>query len=284
MKYELFFFKENSRSYDVEELMNLILSDSNFSMRNSADKVTLVYSNRIVKLDYTLNFTKSSRVPDIARVSPKYLDLDFYVEFDVLLPMYKLNLIINTVEKICKAFGFSIYHVWFEDVTPFRRNIIQASYDKVRVSYKEQFPMEYQPLNYVHKDKLEGYYRYTLEGKATSEYYNNKYYFLDLYFAKNLNINTVKLVTELKLETSTIIPPFVDIIVIEKDGKKDYYDYNEFLPLISKFTKEFPGFVGNAMMFDEKSVKKINKIVSKMKLKPLTDRIEKITEESLVDF
>ncbi len=284
MKYELFFFKENTRKYDVQELVEFLLEDECMSIAEHEDKLSLNYSNNLVKLDYNLHFTKASRVPDIARLNPKYLDLDFYVEFDVLLPMFKVDLIINLVEKICNRFGFSIYHVWFEDVTNFRRNIIQASYDKVRMSYKEQFSHEYQPLNYVHKDKLNGYYKYTLDAKATNEYYNNQYLFLNVYFAKNQNNNQVKLITELNLECSTIIPPYVDILVIDLHGKKEYYDYNQVFELISKFTKEFPGFVGNTKMIEEKNIKKISKILNKMKVSPITDRIEKISEESLVDF
>lgn len=284
MKFELFFFKENTRTYDVEALINLILSDSSFSLRNADDRLTLKYSNQIVKLDYSFNFTKASRVPDINRVSPKFLDLDFYVEFDVLLPTYKLNLIINTIENVCRTFGLSIYHVWFEDVSAFSKTLITDAYDKVRLSYKDQFPLEYKPLKYISKDKLEAYYRYTLEGKATNEYYNNQYYFLDLYFVENLTYNRVKLATELKLESSIIIPPFVDVIVIEKNGKKSYYDYDAVFQQINKYTKEFPGFIGNAVMIEEKNIKKVVKVITKMKLNPTVDRIEKISEESLVDF
>lgn len=284
LKYELFFFKENTRLYDAQELVDYLLEDPNMIATTSDDRFTLEYKNKNIKLEFSLIFVKNSRVPDIARLNPKYLDLDFFIQFDVLLSMYKLNMIISLVEKVCRRFNFSIYHVWFEDVTPFRRDIIQNSYDRVRMSYKEQFPLEYQPLNYVHKEKLEGYYNYIMDKTATNEYYNNKYLFLNVYFGKNMTFNQVNLITEFKLETSTIIPPYVDAFVIERNNKKDYYSYNEIMNLISKYTKEFPGFVGNTRMIEEKNIKKLNKILSKMKIYPITDRIEKIEEESLVDF
>lgn len=284
MKYELYFFKENTRKYDAEELIEFLLEDKNMKYEVNEDTVSLFYKNDLVKLEYSLNFTKSSKVPDIARLNPMYLDLDFYIEFDVLFSTFKLNLIISLVEKICRRFGFSIYHVWFEDVTPFRKDIIVSSYDKVRMTYKEQFPLEYQPLNYVHKEKLDAYYSYILDAKATNAYYDNKYLFLPIYFGRNLTFNQINLITELNLETSTIIPPYVDIIVIEMNGVKEYYQFIEVLSVISKFTKEFPGFIGNTKMIEEKNAKKIRKLLSKMKVKPITDRIEKIQEESLVDF
>lgn len=284
MKYELFFFKENTRAFDVEALIEFLLEDENMEMVKEEDKVSIVYKNKLISLDFNLIFTRMSRVPDLSRINAKYLDLDFYVEIDAILPMFKLDMIIGYVEKICTRFNFLIYNVLFEEPTTFRRDIINQSYDIVRRNYKEKFPMEYSALNYIMKNKLEGYYKYIVDAKSINTYYNNQYAFLNLYFAKNLTFNQVNLVVELSLESATIIPPFVDIIAIEVNGMKQYYDYRGFLDKTSKYIVDLPGFIGNTKKIDAKSIKKVKKIVNKMKLTPILDKMEKINEESLIDF
>ncbi len=284
MKFEIFFFKQNTREYDVDELINFVLTDRNMSLINEDDKVILKYSNDLISLDYNLCFTRASRVPDIARLNPMYLDLDFYVEYDLVLPIFKLNMISNLIESLCSRYGFSIYNYLFDDVSPFSRELIAKSYTKVREVYKEKFLSEYKALNYVLKDKLEGYYKYILEAKTMRESLNNEYLFSDTYFVKNALTDKANLVAELNLDAACVIPPFVDLIVLEKNGEKQKYSYLKFLELTEKYLLDFPGFIGNAKMINNKNLKKIKKIVAKMKLQPVLDSTITIKDESLIDF
>ncbi|MFI3252520.1 MAG: hypothetical protein R3Y60_05230 [bacterium] len=284
MKFQIFFFKENTRSLDTPALVDFLLEDENMSLVTTDDQVSINYSNSLVGLDYSLIFTKTSRVPDIARLSPKYLDLDFFVEYDMLLPLFKVNMISSVIEKICSRFNLLIYNYLFEDVTSFTRDIIKTGYDRARRLYKEKYPSEYQGLVFVTKSKLDAYYKYVLDAKATNEYYNNKYLFLDAYFGLNVEKGEMCLISNFRLDCSLIIPPSVDVIELELNGNKFYYDFKEVEVLIKKYIKEFPGFVGNTKMIDENHIKKVKKILSKMKVKPIMERISLVEQERLIDF
>lgn len=284
MKFQIFFFKENTRSLDTPALVDFLLEDENMSLVTTDDQVSINYSNSLVGLDYSLIFTKTSRVPDIARLSPKYLDLDFFVEYDMLLPLFKVNMISSVIEKICSRFNLLIYNYLFEDVTSFTRDIIKTGYDRARRLYKEKYPSEYQGLVFVTKSKLDAYYKYVLDAKATNEYYNNKYLFLDAYFGLNVEKGEMCLISNFRLDCSLIIPPGVDVIELELNGNKFYYDFKEVEVLIKKYIKEFPGFVGNTKMIDENHIKKVKKILSKMKVKPIMERISLVEQERLIDF
>lgn len=284
MKYEIFFFKENTRIFDAEALVAFLLEDENMKMVDKGDQVSIIYKNDLIGLNYSLHFTKVSRVPDLARISPKYLDLDFYIDIDILLPMVKLNVMINLIEKICNHFDFLIYNVLFEGVTHYSRDIITKTYDIVRRGYAEKYQQEYNSLNFINKSKLDGYYRYVLDAKATNEYYNNKYLFLGAYFSKNYTTNEVFVVCDLQLESAIIIPPFIDFIVFERNGVKTLFKANEVINFLGKFVKDFPGFPGNAKMIEEKKIKKIKKLLNKKKLVPIDERIDKVNEGSLIDF
>lgn len=284
MKFQIFFFKENTRSFDSEALVSFLLENEWIEAVNEDDQFALNYSNKLIGLDFSFIFSKVSRVPDIARLSPKYLDLDCYVEFDMLLPMFKVATITNIIEKIASRFNFLIYNYLFEDVTSFSNDIIKQAYDRARRIYKEKYLVEYQGLTYVSKVKLDAYYKYLLDAKSTNEYYNNKYLFLDAYFGLNHTTSNVVFVSKFRLDCALIIPPNVDIVEIEVNGVKSLYNYKEIEVLIKKHIKEFPGFVGNTKMIEESSLKKVKKIISKLKVQPLLDRITVIEKESLIDF
>lgn len=284
MKFQIFFFKENTRSIDIESLVNFLLEDENTCTSNEEDQFCVDYHNRLIDLDFSFVFSRVSRVPDIARLDPRYLDLDCYVEFDMLLPLFKVNIISNLIEKVCGRFNFLIYNYLFNDVSPFTRDIIKQAYDRTRRLYKEKFPAEYQGLTFVSKSILDVYYKYLVDAKATSEYYEDKYLFSNTYFGVNSSNNEVCLIADFKLERSFVIPPNVDIILLELNDNRFYYRYKEVEVLLKKFLKDFPGFIGNTKMIDESSLKKIKKILTKMKVQPVLDRIVLIDKESLIDF
>ncbi len=284
MKFQIFFFKENTRQLDMKALVDFLCEDESIKIQDGADDFSLIYNNKLVGLNYSFIFSKISRVPDIARLSPKFLDLDCYVEFDMLLPLFKVEMISSLIEKVCSRFNFFIYNYLFEDVTVFSKDIIKQAYDKARRLYKQKFLAEYQSLHYISKSKLDTYFKYLVDAKMTNQYYNDKYIFLNAQFAMSQEQSEPLLLSEFSLDAPIVIAPNVDLVEIFMHDNRFIYKYSDIEQLIKKYLKDFPGFVPNTKMIEESNLKKVRKIITKMKVKPIMERVMIIDQERLIDF
>ena len=85
MKYELFFFKENNRYLDLDELFSFFNYCPYITVVPNGDEVEAKYYNPAIDLKASFFLTKVSKVPDIYRLDPKYLDLDIYLSIDDIL-------------------------------------------------------------------------------------------------------------------------------------------------------------------------------------------------------
>ena len=129
MKYELFFFKEGNRYLNIEELFNFFNYCPFISVDTSKDEVEARYSNPNIDLEASFHLTKVSKVPDIHRLDARYLDLDIYLSIDPMMPLYKVNVIMDLVSDLCQKFDFYTYNILFENVAPFRKDLIMKSYE-----------------------------------------------------------------------------------------------------------------------------------------------------------
>ena len=106
MKYELFFFKEGNRYLNIEELFNFFNYCPFISVDTSKDEVEAKYYNPSIELEASFHLTKVSKVPDIHRLDPKFLDLDIYLSIDPMMPLYKVGVILDLVSDLCQKFDF----------------------------------------------------------------------------------------------------------------------------------------------------------------------------------
>ena len=132
MKYELFFFKEGNRYLNLDELFSFFNYCPFITVDTTKDEVEARYVNKAIDLEASFHITRVSKVPDIHRLDPKYLDLDIYLSIDPMMPMYKVGIIIDLVSDLCQKFDFFVYNILFENVRCSWENLF--SYIKIGIT------------------------------------------------------------------------------------------------------------------------------------------------------
>ena len=150
MKFRYYFFKEGTRVYDIAELLTYLEAQPYMRLHQEGAIKVAKYHNTVINMDADFIFNTKSIVSNIQRLDPKYLDLNIYVEFDVLNNTYKVSKIVDMIEVICKRFGFSVYNEYFEDVSPFKRSLLINAFELVKVGYKKKYEEEF--MNYSRLD------------------------------------------------------------------------------------------------------------------------------------
>ena len=285
MKYELFFFKEGNRYLNIEELFNFFDYCPFITVDSTKDEVEAKYVNPSIELEASFHLTKVSKVPDIHRLDPKYLDLDIYLSIDPMMPMYKVSVILDLVSDLCQKFDFFTYNILFENVTSFRKELIMKSYEMLREAYRNKFPMEYTSLNYISKEKANDIFEYLFERKDLEVYcHAENLYFPIPYFIKSQSTGQIYSAVDLVDDKLFVFPPKTDI-VFYKSGEKMHVIYcDELLGTIDKYIYDLPGFIHNTKVLDKTGMKRIKKIINKTKFTEVTDNFSNIELESIIDF
>jgi len=84
--FNIHFFKEKSRKIDLEQLIAFFESIEGFHIEMDEKSVRLYYTHPRLQHESLFVITPKSQVPDIYRLSPKFLDLNFHLEMPILTP------------------------------------------------------------------------------------------------------------------------------------------------------------------------------------------------------
>lgn len=285
MKYELFFFKENNRIIDLDELFRFFNFCPYIKTKMESDEVLFNYYHEDLKLQATFHISKVSKVPDIYRLNPRFLDLDIYLTLDPTLPQFKVSLIMELVKDLCLKFNFFVYNVLFEDVSSFRKDLILKSYELFRNAYREKYPMEFYDLNYLSREKLNDILKYIYERKDLMQYYEHD----GLYFPKPTFIKgdtSGKLYSQVEFveDSLFVFPPQTDLICYRIGDVYKVIYCDEFLSVLEKYLTDLAGFGRNTKVLDKNGVKKVRKIISKTKFTEICDTFKNISIDTIVDY
>lgn len=285
MKYELFFFKEGNRYLNIEELFNFFNYCPFITVDTTKDEVEAKYVNPSIELEASFHLTKVSKVPDIHRLDPKFLDLDIYLSIDPMMPLYKVSVILDLVSDLCQKFDFFTYNILFENVTSFRKDLIMKSYEMLRDAYRTKFPMEYTSLHYVPKEKANDIFEYLFERKDLEIYcHSENLYFPIPYFIKSQNTGQIYSAVELVEDKLFVFPPKTDIVFYKSGEKIHIIYFDELMSVIDKYCYDLPGFIHNTKVLDKTGMKRIKKIIHKTKFTEINETFSNIELESIIDF
>ncbi len=263
MKFRYYFFKEGSRVYDKAELLTYLEAQPFMTLfQDGAIKVAR-YHNTVIGMDADFIINTKSIVPSIQRLDPKYLDLNIYVEFDVLNNSYKVSKIVDIVDVICKRFGFSVYNEYFEDVSPFKRSLLMNAFELVKSGYKKKYEEEF--MNYSRLDKNSLYYIYSfLELKGQIENIEN-YNILEYSFLKEPESRKVYIAIDLDLTKPFIIPPCAQLVRLNNGERDIIISYQDLKKKIGKYLSMVDARLFDGLMVDERAFRKVKKIILKSK-------------------
>ena len=285
MKYELFFFKEGNRYLDLDELFSFFNYCPYITVDASGDEVEAKYVNHEIELEASFFLTKVSKVPDIYRLDPKFLDLDIYLSIDPMMPLYKVGIIMDLVSDLCQKFNFYVYNICFENVSSYRKDLVMKSYEMVRDAYRDKFPMEYTSMNYVPVEKCNDVFKYLYERKDLENYYRIEHlYFPIPYFVKSKNDGRVYMAVDLVYDEFFVFPPKCDLVFCKVGEYVKVISFDDLMAVIDKYCRDLPGFIHNTRILDKSGVKKIKKIINKTKFNEIGDTFVKLDLESIIDL
>lgn len=283
----LHFFKEKTRQFDYERLLsffNDVPEATIIDTDDASSELRIAYRHPILKSSADFVVSRRSTVQDIYKLDPHFLDVNFRLEVPLLTPTYSSNIIFEITQKLCKEFNFSTYNALYEDVMPFRFEVVSRGFEIAKQNFKDKF--SYQLDNYYSypQIKLNECLKYVNEQYDLHRYYKEKNVYVPNYFVVVDEQNKVHFTMEWAENTRTLFPPHVDFIYYRSGLETSILPYDEVMAKIEKYTTNVPGFIENTKVIEPKQTKKVNKALKKAKFTKVNSTLIRIDLSQVIDI
>lgn len=283
MDFQFYFLKEDNRVYDNTELIALLRSNPCISMEKRLEDKIFTYRHPELNFDARFIMSSRSKIPHLERLSPKYFDINFMVEFNVLLPTYCVELILDIVEDICKTMKFYVYNQAFQDVNPFKRQMMIKAFDAWKKAYKDNHEDEIAKYKYLSSQNYSLVLGYLAKRPELAvQLDKSKYYVPEYDFLYTARSRACYVTISWDGYSQLVLPPAVDIFYYN-DGKDQRFI--PFTELISKTDKLFSPLdeFGYIRILDNKNVKKLKRFINKNKFSPLNAELKTTSIDNILD-
>lgn len=279
-----YFFKEHTRLYDKADILAFFQGIPEFRLQMNEKEYHLIYVNTI--LDFTAKFiiAEKSVVPNIQKLNPSYYDINIRLEIPLLLPTYKANLLFTVCQELCQKFKFFIYNELFEDISPFRRNMLVQAFNEVKKAYKLKYEEEFLEYRKAPAAVLENVYDYIVHKNTILEKYKSErvnaldYLYLGLKGDRN-----VLFAVRYDGFAPFIMPPHVDYIIYY-DREVRYIKASELFAKCGKMLKAADTNVFGVTYVTLKDMAKLRKILKKARFTFVPDTFVDVEEYSILDL
>lgn len=283
-QFNIHFFKERTRNIDLEVLIQFFEGIEGFKVEMDNQSVRFLYTHPRLGHQAKFMITPKSQVPDIYRLSPKFLDLNFHLEMPLLTPSYVANHLFDLVKKICQRFDLHIYNEMFEDVLPFKLEVVQKVYQMLKEAYVDKNPVIMQAYFSVKPEKLNAIYRYVDDFYELQKYYQDLDTYVPQYHFLKTEKNKLIVGIEFKDHSLTVFPLHLDYVFYRINQEIKVYSANEVIEVIEKFLLDVPGFIKGTKVIPKKFVKKAHKAIKKHTFEKVSHTFEKADFKYLIDI
>jgi hypothetical protein len=283
-QFNIHFFKEKNRKIDLEQLIVFFENIEGYTVQMDEASVRILYVHP--RLNYKVKYliTPKSQVPDIYRLNPKFLDLNFHLEVPILTPNYVAQQIFETAKKIADKFNFAIYNEMFEDVLTFKMDIVLKVFSMLKNAYIEKNPIILNDYYYLNTDRLSSIYRYLDDFQELHKYYQDLDTYVPKYHFLSTDNKKLGLGIEWREHTMTLFPIYTDYIFYHIDHQIKVYDAQDVFEIIDKYLIDVPGFIKGTKVIPKKVCKKVHKLIKKAKLTELDDQFKRAELRFLIDL
>lgn len=258
------------------EVIEFFDSLEGFEVEMDEKSVRFLYQHPRLGYPCAFYITPKSQVPNIQRLSPQYLEVNFHLKLPILSPNYFVKHVIQLVKRICDHFNFFILSEMFEDVLAFNAERIYKVFGMVKKAYIEKYPNESNKYVFLSDEKLSGILRYIDEKDDLQNYYDDMDTILPKYYFIKDEHDTSYITTEWKENDTIVFPPFLDYILFHQtDGVIKVIDYEAFVDKFKSSLLDVPGFLQNTKVIPKKKSKRINRKTRKTKWQPVTKNFSK---------
>lgn len=283
-QFHIHFFKEKSRKIDLEVLIAFFEDIEGFKVEMDNQSVRFLYMHPRLGHEAKFIITPKSQVPDIYRLSPKFLDLNFHLEMPLLTPNYVSQHLFELVKKICQRFDFHIYNEMFEDVLAFKMDVLSKVFQMLKQAYIDKNPVMMNNYFVLKTDKLNAIYRYLDDYYELQKYYQDLNTYVPSYHFLKTEQKKLIIGIEFKEHTLTVFPPHLDYVFYRVHDEIKVYDALEVLEVLDKFLQDVPGFIKGTKVIPKKFLKKAHKAIKKYAFEKVTHTFEKDDIKHLIDI
>jgi hypothetical protein len=279
--FKIHFFKEKSRMIDIEHLIAFFESRDDFHVEMDEQSVRMIYEHPTLEQKALYTLTPKSTVPDIYRLSPRYLDVNFQFEVPILSPNMVVYEHFKWIEQLCRTFHFYVYHPLFEDVLPYREDILKEVYKLVKDAYRDKHPELMS--QYVALDSTMMYAMLSYQGhiEAIQSHLGSE----NVTPGYMLKKTERELLVGIKVieGQQVVLPPYLNTIFLFHDTQVTIYHITPVMPQLLKLLQKVPGAIEGTMMLSKKTTPKFYKLLKKIKPLQLKEGLESISIKQLID-
>lgn len=279
----LHFFKKKTREVDVQLLTAFFEVIDGFEI--VVEKKSIQYNYTHPRLGYKAAFilTKSSVVPDLVRLDPAYLDINFRLELPLLTPTYVVKEIFQITKNLIEKFHFYVYTTLLEDVMEFKIETMTVLFNQSKNFYKDRNPLVLNHYQVVSENKATAILRYIDEAPHLQNYYKDYNIFVPKYhILKDGNANLV-LAVEWREGQATVFPPYLDFVFYRTASEVKVIPIDEVVEVIYEFLENVPGFIKETKVINNSNIKKGMKLMKKTRFEKFTHNFSKEELTSIVD-
>lgn len=279
-----YFFKEQTRIYDKADVLAFFQSMPEFRLQMVNEEYHLIYTNALLNFSAKFILGTKSIVPNIDKLNPSFYDVCIRLELPLLLPTFKAEQIFKVCGDFTQRFNFFVYNELYEDVSPYRINMMVQAYNKIKQAYKMKYEEEFMQYYKAQPNILSCMYDYILHKESiVAKYKNERLTGLDYVFLAEKGDRNIKLGVYYDGFTPFIMPPYVDYIIhCERDIR--YIDSDEFFAKCGKIIKMADTNVFGVSYITLKDMKKIRKVLKKTKFSFIPNTFEQIEETKILDL
>lgn len=272
MAINIHFFRDSSlEKLDFASVLDFFDNYPNFKIYYTEDDVQIDYRDDDFKFSYRYLITKKSRVNNIYKLNPKYLNVNFYLELPVLIPSFLVKEILTITQKISKLFDLEIYNDSFKDVQPFNLADVVVLFEESRKQTIEEYGMQDKlPFS---KDKLDEVCRYQRSVDSLREYYHNEVEVNICEPILDKVTNEYGISTTWEVGTPMVFPPHLAYIYVkEEDNLPFLVRRDDFMSIVGKYLIEIVNFLPDMYILKAKQAKSARKTINKLRKVAIIDQ------------
>jgi hypothetical protein len=263
--FRLHFFKEKTRQIDIDLLLNYFRDRDDFKTEMDETSVRFTYENNTLCIGYQYTITPRSTVPDIYRLSPNYLDVNIHIDIPIVMSDFMYQVFLKDIEKFAKTFKLFLYHPLFEDVMPFRYELLTEVFRMIKTKYIQKHYDEMKDYVFVDQRILYKILKYENDITELKTYYKDIKTFVPKYQLLDNGQNLIYAI-EIQDGLLTVIPPEINTVFIRlKDQSLKAFDYVSVSKKLEPLLSKVPGTIEGTQVLLKKHLAKFYKILKKAK-------------------
>jgi hypothetical protein len=266
------FFRDSSlEKLDFAKVLEFFDSYPNFKIYYTDDEVQIDYRDDDFKFSYRYLITKKSRVNQIYKLNPVYLNVNFLLELPVLIPSFLVKEILTLTQKICKLFDLEIYNDTFKDVQPFNLADVVVLFEEMRRKTVEEYGMQ-DKLSFE-KDKLDEICRYQRSVASLRDYYHNE---VDVNLVEPIMdkiTNEYGISVVWNVGRPTVFPPHLSYVYVKEESNIPFLvRRKDFMSIMNKYLIEIVNFLPDMYILKAKQAKSARKVLNRLRKVAIIDQ------------